>query len=81
MKHLEQLLREAVVARKPEEISRLIREGADSFAKGPDGRDARDLVFDIDDSALRLECRRALTILTLQRLVGGIREMKLKGKR
>jgi len=64
MKNLDQLLRDAVMAREPEEIKRLIRIGACRFATGPDGFDATDLVFQIEDNDLQRECRRALTILT-----------------
>lgn len=64
MKHLDQLLRDAVLARDAEEMKRLIRQGASRFTEGPDGQDATDLVFQIEDADKRLECRRALTILT-----------------
>lgn len=57
--HLESLLRTAVSAGKPAEIERLVRKGAVGDVKGEDGRDAVELVADIEDPDLRVECRLA----------------------
>ena len=68
--HLERLLRKAVVAGDVPGIERLTRKGAVGDRKGRDGRDAIDLLKDIKDPALRVQCRIAMLVVVLEEHFG-----------